>query len=108
MTLEELREVAAKRNLIIPDKDEGDFLTLLRAADLAVKHVDALPPYLDPRLVASDASGLAGLAEARPFTKVEPEDNPLNAWSHKVSLALGSFGPCRVLTTYSAISCLKA
>lgn len=88
MTVEELRDVAAKRNITIPAKDEGDFLTLIRAADLAVKHVDALPSYVDPRLAPAGASGPEGLEKLRPFTKPTPEDNPLNAWSHKASLML--------------------
>lgn len=85
MTLEELREVAAKRNLTIPAKDEQDYLALLRAADLAINHVDSLPPYIEPCLLPKGVEGAASTAEARPYTKLDPVDNPLNAWSHKAS-----------------------
>ncbi|KAJ4390947.1 hypothetical protein N0V93_004546 [Gnomoniopsis smithogilvyi] len=94
VTVEELRDVAAKRNITIPSKDEGDFLTLLRAADLAVKHVDTLPPYVDHRLAPDGVSGSVGLAKLRPYTKPLQEDNPLNAWSHKCNIELpGAAGP---------------
>lgn len=104
MTIEELRDVAAKRNITIPAKDESDFLTLLRAADLAVKHVDALPPYVDPRLAPDGAPDPEGLAKLRLFTKPAPEDNPLNAWSHKASLALALRAITLELTVSSATS----
>lgn len=87
MTLEKLRETAAKRNFTIPANDEHDYLALLQAADLAINHVDSLPAYTEPRLLPRGVGESESLAEARPFTKPEPRDNPLNAWSHKVSMA---------------------
>lgn len=86
VTLEELREVAAKRKLKISEKDEQDYLALLRAADLAISHVDSLPPYIDPRLLP-EPDGSQDMVKARLFWKPSPDENPLNAWSHKVSLA---------------------
>lgn len=87
MTLEELQKVAAKRNLVVPAKHEQDYLTLLRAADLAINYVDSYPPYIDPRLLPKGVDDSIDTAKARPFTKLPLEDNPLNAWSHKASLA---------------------
>lgn len=81
MTLEELREIVAKRNIRIPEKDEGDFLTLVRAADYAIKYVDNLPAYVHPRLLPQE-----DVAKTRPYTKPAPHENPLNAWSHKVRI----------------------
>lgn len=101
VTVQELRDIAAKRNLTIPAKDEGDFLTLLRAADIAIKHVDAMPPYVDPRLVPQDTPNPADLATTRPFTKVAPGENPLNAWSHKASTVSHWSGKCQYHDTRS-------
>lgn len=84
--MEELREAAARKNIIIPSKDENDYLGLVRAADVAVKHVESLPSYVDPRLVPKTTGEAGdGLAKTRLVVKPTPEENPLGAWSHKVS-----------------------
>lgn len=101
MTIKELRDIAAKRNFIIPAADESDYLTLLRAADLAVKHVDALPPYVDPRLVPKDVVTAEDLPKTRLYTKLSAEENPLNAWSHKVRADVGSVRRNFVLMMHS-------
>lgn len=80
--MEELREAAARTNMIIPAKDEKDYLGLVRAADIAVQHVAGLPPYIDPRLVPKTGGDLA---KERAVIKPTAEENPLKAWSHKAS-----------------------
>lgn len=85
VTVEELREAAARKNMTIPAKDENDYLELVRAADIAVKHVEHLPSYIDPRLVPKTGETVEDLVKAREVLKPTPEDNPLKAWSHKVS-----------------------
>lgn len=106
VTLEELREVAAKRNVKIPTKDEQDYLTLLRAADLAINHIDSLPPYIDPRLLP-EAGGDQDGAKVRLFRKPPSGENPLNAWSHQVwlppALCFTLVFPSSVLLTSATI-----
>lgn len=86
MTLEELRETGARLNMIIPAKDEVDYLGLVRAADIAVQHVQGLPKYIDQRLVPGGTTD--ELAKARAVVKPTAEENPLKAWSHRCHIQL--------------------
>ncbi|KAJ9157590.1 Amidase [Pleurostoma richardsiae] len=74
VTLQDLRGAAARKKLTISEKDEGDYLNLLRAADAAVRHVAELPKYTPPSLLPSSVPG---------YKRLSTEENLLNAWSHK-------------------------
>lgn len=94
VSLKELREAAERVNMAIPAQDEDDYLGLVRAADVAVKHVERLPAYIDPRLLPTclshkEATPPHDLAKARRVVKPTPEQNPLGAWSHQCHISLG-------------------
>lgn len=78
--------------MVIPPQEEVDYLGLVRAADVAVQHVQGLPKYIDPRLVPAGTT--EELAKARAVVKPTPEENPLGAWSHQCHVKLsGTTGP---------------
>lgn len=95
VSLKELRAAAERVNMTIPAQDEDDYLGLVRAADVAVKHVERLPAYIDPRLLPTCLSHKEAtppphdLAKARRVVKPTPEQNPLGAWSHQCHISLG-------------------
>jgi amidase len=75
-----LHDVAAKNNIKIPNKqDEEGYLLLLESLDAVVKHVEALPDYIDPSLRPVEVVG--GM---RKWWK--EEKNARNAWSHRTHL----------------------
>lgn len=81
MTAEDLRDAAKQYGIDItkPD-DEKDYTLLLNATDAIIKEVDALPDYIDPRLLPDlEDSG------ERTYERPPKDANPINAWSHKVS-----------------------
>lgn len=83
MTLQEFREVTKKNNIVVPEgEDEKAYLLLLNSFDAVVEHVCSLPDYEDPRLEATPLEG-----GSRSYTRPAADKNPLNAWSHTVSLA---------------------
>ena len=80
VTTDTLHDVAAKNNIIIPTKDDEDgYLLLLESLDAVVKHVEALPDYIDPSLKPVEVVG-----ETRKWWK--EEKNSRNAWSHRTRL----------------------
>lgn len=79
--------------MTIPAREENDYLGLVRAADVAVKHVERLPTYVDPRLLPNEEASKDLLAQARGVVKPTPEENPLKAWSHKCNITSKTAGP---------------
>ena len=61
-------------------QDETDFLLLQNSFDAVASAVAEIPEYIDPRLEPTAVEG-----GERKWTKTAPEDNPLNAWSHRVT-----------------------
>ena len=59
-------------------QDEADYLVLIQSYEKAVRFVDQLPEHLDARFKAADAG-------ERDYVAPDKADNPLNAWSHRVS-----------------------
>lgn len=66
----------------VQPKDGADYLELLRSAVAEIDTVDKLPEYRDPRLTWATEEN------TRTYTKPEPSENPLNAWSHRVSKSI--------------------
>lgn len=62
-------------------QDEKDYLLLQNSFDAVASSVAALPEYIDPRL-----KPIAVQSGERKWTVPDPQDNPLNAWSHKCVL----------------------
>lgn len=80
VTAHVLHDVAAKNNITIPNKDDEEgYLLLLESMDAVVKHVEALPDYIDPSLQPVEVIG-----GARKWWK--DEHNSRNAWSHRTNL----------------------
>lgn len=81
MTKEELHAAAKGRGFSIPvgSQEETDFLLLQNSFDAVASVVAALPEYIDPRLEPVSTEG-----GKRKWSKPTSEENPLNAWSHKV------------------------
>jgi hypothetical protein len=77
ISIDQLHNLSSKTVFKIPKKDEEDYLLLLNAAGSAIQQVDQLPGFVDPRLVP--------LPGTRTFFKPKEAENPLGAWSHKVS-----------------------
>lgn len=73
------RSLVASLGFKMQPQDEAGYLELLRSAVEAVDHVQALPEYHDPRLMAAVNAG-----QARTYTRPPASENPLNAWSHRV------------------------
>lgn len=97
MTKEELHAAAKGRGFSIPvgSQEETDFLLLQNSFDAVASIVAALPEYIDPRLEPVPTEG-----GDRKWSIPTSEENPLNAWSHKVgkSGVILSFGALRSLT----------
>jgi amidase len=89
VTLEELREAAATCGFLIPPKsrDEESFLLYQNSFDFVAKGIADLPEYVDPRLLPTPTTA------ERNCMRTAANDNPLNAWSHKVSF-------CRVMGVF--------
>jgi amidase len=79
VTLDVLRDVAAKNNVAISAEHEDAYLLVLQAADATAATVDALPDYLSPLLEPVPTIG-----GKRQYRKAE--DNSHNAWSHQAEL----------------------
>lgn len=73
-----LRDVAAKNHIAIPEHDIDGYLAVLQSAELTAATVDALPDYVDERLLPTPTGG------TREYFR--PQDNDMNAWSHKTNL----------------------
>ncbi|KAH8887619.1 amidase [Thozetella sp. PMI_491] len=63
-------------------QDAQDYLSILQIMGQREARVQDLPEYMDPRL-ATDP----GVPAPRSYSVPSKEDNPLNAWSHRVRLA---------------------
>lgn len=74
-----LHEVAARNNIVIPEHDVDGYLAVLQSAELTAATVDALPDYIDERLLPTPTLG-----GARRFSR--PRLNDMNAWSHQTDL----------------------
>lgn len=83
MTRDELHAAAKTSGFSIsPDsQDETDFLLLANSFDAVAASVASIPDYIDPRLEPVEVEG-----GVRKFSKPAPQDNLMNAWSHKVEL----------------------
>lgn len=79
VSTEVFRKLAASLGFPIQPQDEKDYLELLRGAVAAVDTVQSMPAYHHP-LIADDSTG-------RTYSVPIPSENPLNAWSHRVSLS---------------------
>jgi amidase len=79
VTVDDLREVAAKNNIIVPEHDVEGYLAVLQSAEETAATVDALPDYIDPRLLPTPTLG-GVRRHSRPLL------NDMNAWSHQTSL----------------------
>ena len=96
MTKEELHAAAKGRGFSIPvgSQEETDFLLLQNSFDAVASVVAALPEYIDPRLEPISTEG-----GDRKWKRPAPEENLLNAWSHKV----GKFGVTSISTVFNSI-----
>lgn len=82
MTLETLKDVAAKHNIAFPNTiDEQAYLLLLQSADVVMQRVQESADYVHPDLLPQPVVG-----DNRKYWKLSPNDNPLNAWSHRCEL----------------------
>lgn len=79
VTVEVLRQVAARNNITIPDHDIEGYLAVLQSAELTAATVDALPDYIDERLLPTPTAG-----GVRKYSR--PAMNDMNAWSHQTDL----------------------
>src|SRR5436305_6327989 len=79
VTIDVLRNVAAKNNITIPTADEEAYLVFLQSADATIASVNQLPNYVDPRLNPVPVVG-----GERTYWKAE--QNSLNGWSHRTCL----------------------
>jgi amidase len=81
VTKEELHASARGRGFSIPagSQEETDFLLLQNSFDAVASAVAALPEYIDPRVEPTPVEG-----GERKWSRPTPEENLLNAWSHKV------------------------
>ncbi|KAL2000498.1 hypothetical protein VTN02DRAFT_2991 [Thermoascus thermophilus] len=84
VTAEDLRDAAKQYGIDITKPDEEkDYTLLLNATDAIIKQVDALPDYIDPRLLPDlEDSG------ERTYERPPKDANPINAWSHKCHISL--------------------
>lgn len=71
--------MAAKNNIIIPEHDVEGYLVVLQSAEFTAAAVDALPDYIDERLLPTPTYG-----GVRRFSR--PQLNDMNAWSHQTNL----------------------
>ncbi len=76
------QKVVASLGFTMTPADEADYLELVKAMEAEVLAVEAMPDYVDPRLMPAPA------AATRTYERPAKADNPLNAWSHKVTLSL--------------------
>ncbi|CAK7244864.1 MAG: hypothetical protein STHCBS139747_006426 [Sporothrix thermara] len=74
--------IVAKLGFHMTPQVEADYFALVKAMEDEIHTVEALPAYVDPRLVPSVATPVS----ARTYTAPAREDNPLNAWSHRFTL----------------------
>jgi len=72
------RKVGAELGFTMKPQDEEDYLEIVGALEKAIYEVEDLPEYADPNLEP------VGGIEARSYTVPRKEENPLNAWSHRV------------------------
>lgn len=79
VTAEMLRRVAAKNNIAIPENDIEGYLAVLRSAELTAASVNALPDYIDERLLPTPT-----VPSVRQFSR--PQSNSLNGWSSQTDL----------------------
>ncbi|KAF2430165.1 amidase signature enzyme [Tothia fuscella] len=77
VTANDLKEIAAQHNVVLPSDSEADYLYLLNSLDATAKQIADLPEYLDPRLKPDEVT--------LPRKWSKPQNNPLNAWSHLAS-----------------------
>ncbi|KIV92495.1 hypothetical protein PV10_03786 [Exophiala mesophila] len=85
ITVEDLRSLAARFNILLEaGSDEDAYLKLLQAAEAIYEHVETIDDYIHPDLVPVPT------VNERRFWRPKPEDNPLNAWSHRTSLLAAS------------------
>ena len=63
--------------------DAKDYLAIIQAIEQRINHANELPEYFDPRLAT-----LTETSAPRNYTIPSKEENPLNGWSHKVSLVV--------------------
>ena len=81
MTFKDLDAAASTNNFAISDEtDRNGYLLLLQSADAVIQSVDDAPDYIPPQLQPVETR------EPRTYFKPEPEDNALNAWSHKCAI----------------------
>lgn len=78
-------------------EDSQGYYSLVKAIEDQVEEIDALPEYIDPRLLPT-----AIPTTARAFSVPEKKDNPLNAWSHRVRyqsrISLGNVNHSKLMT----------
>jgi len=80
---EKFRSVAKTYGVVVGEKDEEHYRHLLNGLDATSAAIDALPTYIDPRLLP-DATTLP-----RTYHKLagDVQKNPLNTWSHQTTIA---------------------
>ncbi|CAK7273066.1 hypothetical protein SEPCBS57363_005465 [Sporothrix epigloea] len=76
------KNIVASFGFQMTPQDEADYFTLVKAMEDEVHEVEALPAYVDPRLVPSVATPVS----SRTYSVPDKKDNPLNAWSHRFTL----------------------
>lgn len=83
MTLEDFTLAAKDCGFAIPkgSHNEVNYLLLANSFDAVCRSVQDFPDYHDPRLAPTPVEG-----GERKYHRPEVEDNPLNAWAHKVTL----------------------
>ena len=83
MSLEDLQAIAAVRGFSMKPADAQDYLTIIQTIEKRINHANELPEYFDPRLAT-----LTETSAPRNYTIPSKKENPLNGWSHKVSLVV--------------------
>ncbi|KAF2500811.1 amidase signature enzyme [Lophium mytilinum] len=81
VSVEDIHALASRASLKIPDAEAEQYRHLLNGLDATASQIASLPPYKEPRLAPLPST------LPRKWTKPSPSTNPLNAWSHRVSIS---------------------
>ncbi|EXJ96133.1 hypothetical protein A1O1_01259 [Capronia coronata CBS 617.96] len=81
ITIDDLKSLAARFNIQFEQgQDEEAYLKLLQAAEAIYEYFETVDDYIHPALIP-----VPTVSERR-YWKPRPEDNVLNAWSHRCEL----------------------
>ncbi|KAK5228800.1 hypothetical protein LTR72_002687 [Exophiala xenobiotica] len=85
ITVDDLRILAAKFDILLDSgADEEAYLTLLQSAEAVYEHLGTVDDYIHPELVPVPT------VSERTYWEPRPEENPLNAWSHRCNFEASS------------------